>query len=47
MLTKLTRQREGGLASADMASKGRRVDGQMLTLADKGGRESLDPPIFG
>ena len=47
MLTKLMRQREGGCANADMADKGGRGVGEMLTLADEGGREGMDPPILG
>ena len=38
---------EKGGANADIADKGRWGVGKMLTLADKGGRGGVDPPIFG
>ena len=47
MLTNLTGQWEGGWANADMVDEGGRGVGQMLTLADKGGRGVCPPAIFG
>ena len=44
MFTKLTQNRKGGSTNADKAGKGGRGVGEMLTMADKGGRVSLDPP---
>ena len=38
MFTKLTRKRKGGLANADIADKGGRGVGEMLTMAVEGGR---------
>ena len=38
MFTNLTQKWKGGLANADKADKGWRGVGEMLTLADKGGR---------
>ena len=36
--TKITRQKEGCKANADRADKGGREVGEMLKMADKGGR---------
>ena len=38
MFTKLTRESKGGWANADIADNGGRGFGEMLTMADKGGR---------
>ena len=38
MFIKLTMKRKGGLANADIADKGVRGVGEMLTMADKGWR---------
>ena len=38
MLTKIMRQKEGGKANADRAYTGESGVGEMLTMADKGGR---------
>ena len=46
MLTKLTQQREGGLANADMADKEGRGGWGMVTSADQEGRGGLEPPHF-
>ena len=48
VLTKIMRQKEGGQANADRADKGWRGVGEMLTMADKGGKEEVwTPLIFG
>ena len=50
ILTIIKIQKEGGgLANADRADKGRRGGGggEVLTMADKGGRRGVDPPILG
>ena len=48
IVTKITQQKEEGLGKCWQGwQRGREGVREMLTMADKGGRESLDPPIFG
>ena len=40
------RKSEGGWANADISDKGGGGVGEMLTMADKGGRGGLETPHF-